>query len=51
MNHKENYVPPKMIGNKLLEVEAAFLTMSEQTVTAEGQERVELDTFNGNYWE
>ena len=53
MSYKENYEPPKMTGNRPLVVESVILAGSEMTVTANGQEYVDLTTkYNdGSYWE
>ena len=44
MNYKENYVPPKMGKDELLEVERAILALSNGlTATANGQEEETIE--------
>ena len=46
-----DYLPPKIYGASLLELEAAILQASELTVTSRGQESIYMDTYDGDYWE
>ena len=44
MNYKENYLPPKMGKDELLEVERAILALSNGlTATANGQEEETIE--------
>ena len=50
MNYKENYVPPKMNRDAVLEVESVILTGSDTNLYTNGQERQIVEDY-GNYWE
>ena len=48
---KIGYVSPRVSGDARLALESAILGASTLSATMDGQEVVEVDEFNGSYWE
>ena len=51
MEKRKSYLPPKMLGNGLLDLETAILAGSDLQILTNAQEYVEMDEYNGDYWE